>query len=53
VIAVASVHKCSVVTGESASGKITKPRIPDVCEALGIEVLSFLGLVRRERWVFP
>jgi len=52
VIAVARVHKCAVVTGESASGKITKPRIPDVCAALGIEVLSFLGVFRREGWTF-
>lgn len=52
VIAVARVHKCAVVTGESASGKINKPRIPDVCEALGIEVLSLLGVFRREGWTF-
>jgi hypothetical protein len=40
------------VTGESASGKINKPRIPDVCDALGIEVLSLLGVFRREGWTF-
>lgn len=52
VIAVAYVHDCAVVTGENASGTISKPRIPDVCAALGIEVLSFLGVFRREGWTF-
>jgi hypothetical protein len=52
VIAVARLHKCAVVTGESPSGKIHKPRIPDVCDALGIEVLTLLGVFRREGWTF-
>jgi len=52
VIAVARAHKCAVVTGESRSGKLDKPRIPDVCDALGVKCYSFLELIRREGWTF-
>ena len=50
VIAVASLHGHVVVTEETNSLK--HPKIPDVCNYLGIEHLDVLSLIRRERWVF-
>jgi hypothetical protein len=35
-----------VVTGEYATGRLDKPRIPDVCEAKGIACISFLQMIR-------
>jgi len=52
VIALAQVHGCTVVTGEQPSGKLTRPRIPDVCDALGIRCITLLELIREEQWVF-
>lgn len=52
VIALASVHKCAVVTGEHKSGSLTRPKIPDVCDAMEVKSLSFLELIRSEGWVF-
>lgn len=52
VIAVAVKFKCPVVTGEPFTGNMVKPRIPDVCQEMGIPYLSFLQLIQREGWVF-
>ena len=52
VIALARVHGCTVVTGESRSGNLNRPRIPDVCAALEIPCLRLVDLMREERWVF-
>ncbi|MEU3114716.1 DUF4411 family protein [Micromonospora chalcea] len=52
VIALARVRKCTVVTNEVALGSLERPRIPDVCKALGISCIDFLGLIRAERWSF-
>jgi len=52
VIALARVHGCTVVTGESPTGKLNSPRIPDVCAALEIPCLRLVDLMREERWVF-
>jgi hypothetical protein len=52
VIALAQVHSCIVVTGEQNRGTTDRPRIPDVCDAIGIRSISLLGLIREEKWVF-
>jgi len=52
VIALAQLHACSVVTGEARTGSLNRPNIPDVCGALGLRCVSFLGLIRQEGWVF-
>jgi len=52
VIALALSSGCPVITGEVPSGNIDKPKIPDVCAAVGVPTLSFLQLIQRERWVF-
>lgn len=52
VIALASVKKATVVTKEGLSGKINKPKIPDVCNAEKIPYAGVLDVIRREKWVF-
>lgn len=51
VIALAQVRDCTVVTGEAPSGNLDRPKIPDVCQALGIRCINLLKLFREERWV--
>ncbi|RFC72315.1 DUF4411 family protein [Streptomyces sp. AcE210] len=41
-----------VVTEETPSGRIEKPRIPDVCEALGVPWVNLIGFVSRQDWTF-
>lgn len=51
VIALAKQNNCVVVTGEQG-GSDDKPKIPSVCRAMGIECISILEMIRRERWSF-
>ena len=37
---------------EHRSGSLERPKIPDVCSAIGVESMSLLDLIRREGWVF-
>ncbi len=52
VIALAKIENAGVVTAEKHSGVLSKPNIPDVCDALGIRCLDLLGLFREQGWVF-
>ncbi|MCY4400602.1 MAG: DUF4411 family protein [Gemmatimonadetes bacterium] len=52
VIALAKVWRCAVVTGERPSGSLKRPKIPDVCSALGVASMSLLDLIRQQGWVF-
>ncbi len=52
VIATAEVRAAVVVTGEGATGKRDRPKIPDVCRDMGIECIRFAELIRREGWRF-
>lgn len=52
VIALAKVEDLIVVTGERATNNIAKPKIPDVCNDMGIECINILDLMRREGWRF-
>lgn len=52
VIALARVRRFTVVTNEVALGSLDRPRIPDVCKAMGMECINILGLIRAERWTF-
>ena len=52
VIALARTARCSVVTGERATGRIDRPNIPDVCQVLGIPCIGLLELIRQENWTF-
>lgn len=48
VIALAQERGLSVVTVETS--KPTKPRIPDVCQQLGIDCIDLVTLFRLEGW---
>jgi len=52
VIATALVRNAVVVTGEPFTGKMDRPRIPDVCQARGIRCMTFLQLIRELRLTF-
>lgn len=52
VIALAMVNNATVVTQETASGNIEKPRIPDVCDALGVPWLTLMGYIEAQGWTF-
>ena len=52
VIAFAQVHGAIVVTEEDRSRSEKAPKIPDVCDLLGIECINTLGLLRAEGWKF-
>lgn len=52
VIATASANDHVVVTGEQATGKPDRPKIPDVCAGMSISCINFVTLIRREQWRF-
>jgi hypothetical protein len=52
VIAVASLRGAIVVTGEGSDGTANRPKIPFVCQSLGIECVKFVDLIRLEGWTF-
>ena len=41
-----------VVTQEKISRNKDKPKIPNICDDLGIECIDILGLMRKEKWIF-
>ncbi len=49
VIALAIERGLTVVTSEKS--KPSKPRIPDVCRAMGVPCITWIELFRREGWV--
>ena len=52
VIATAIEMNADVVTGEVRTGNLTKPRIPDVCDAKGIRWINFLQMIRELKLTF-
>jgi len=52
VIAVARIRGATVVTGEGSDGTENRPKIPYVCERLGIECVKFVDVIRLEGWTF-
>ena len=51
VIALAQFERCAVVT-EEGKGSEKRPKIPDVCDALGIECIRIADLIEKLRWSF-
>jgi predicted nucleic acid-binding protein len=51
VIALAKLNEATVVT-EEGSGSRKKPRIPDVCGALGIRCMKLIHLIQEQGWTF-
>jgi hypothetical protein len=52
VIALARMRGATVVTGEGSDGTANRPKIPFVCEQLGINCVRFLDVVTLEGWTF-
>jgi hypothetical protein len=52
VIALAQIAGASVITGEKPNNNPLKPKIPNVCQALGIRVMNFLDFIRDQGWKF-
>jgi hypothetical protein len=52
VIATALERGAVVVTGEPLTGKLDKPRIPDVCQAKNIRCITFLQMIRELKLTF-
>ena len=52
VIATAIQRQAVVVTGEPVTGKMNKPRIPDVCQVKGISCINFLQMIRELKLTF-
>lgn len=52
VIALAMTHNGVVVTEEIPKRNPRSPKIPDVCEAMGIPCLTLLRFIQQEGWVF-
>lgn len=50
VIALARVENGVVVSGETRSGSLNRPKIPDVCDALGIRHIRLVDLFREQGW---
>jgi hypothetical protein len=54
VIAVAKVHACTVVSAEawSNSPNPERTKIPNVCDGFGIRHITFLDMMREQKWIF-
>ena len=52
VIALAKARGLTVVTMELGSGNLAKPKIPDVCAALGVTCINVIGLAQEQGWSF-
>jgi hypothetical protein len=52
VIGLAHARDGVVVTEETPSRSPTKPRIPDVCDAMNVRRLNLLGFIQEQDWVF-
>ena len=52
VIATAMDMNAVVVSGEVQTGRLDKPRIPDICQAKGIGCISFLQMIRDLKLTF-
>lgn len=52
VVALAMARGGVVVTEEIPSRSLIKPRIPDVCDAMGVRSVNLVGYVQEQGWVF-
>lgn len=52
VIATAQATGTTVVTGEKLEGSVSRPKIPNVCDALGIPWIGTVQLISSEGWRF-
>ena len=48
----ARAHGSIVVTEETPTSTLERPRIPDVCSALGVRCINLIGFIRDQGWTF-
>jgi hypothetical protein len=51
VIALAKIEQCAVVTAERLSGSLKKPKMPDVCQSMGIKCVADIEMLRESGFV--
>ncbi|MFG2738649.1 DUF4411 family protein [Streptomyces chartreusis] len=52
VIGLAKARGLTVVTMEKATNSLKRPKIPDVCNEMGVPCIDVIGLMDREQWEF-
>jgi len=52
VIGLARAQGGVVVTEETMTGNLSKPRIPDVCDALDVPCVNLVGFIQRQGWSY-
>lgn len=52
VIGLACARSGIVVTQETRTNNMEKPRIPDVCGAMGVRCVDLVGFIRDQGWTF-
>ena len=52
VIAVARIRGAIVVTGEGSDGTASRPKIPYICDQIGLPCIRFLDVIQTEGWRF-
>ena len=52
VIGLALARTGTVVTDESYSGNLDRPRVPDVCRAISVPCVNLVEFVRAQHWSF-
>ncbi|MGY6657636.1 DUF4411 family protein [Amycolatopsis sp. TRM77291] len=52
VIALAKARGMTVVTLENKTGNLEKPKVPDVCEVLGVPWLNLYDFIEQQDWSF-
>jgi len=52
VIGLARARSSIVVTQETRTNNLEKPRIPDVCGAMGVRCVDLVGFIRDQGWSF-
>jgi hypothetical protein len=52
VIALAKARNMTVVTLEARTGNLEKPRVPDVCDVLGIPWMNLYDFIDAQDWTF-
>ena len=52
VIALSMVRGWTLVTSEKASGDIGHPKIPDVCQRIGLKCIKVMDLFREQGWKY-
>lgn len=52
VIGLARARGGLVVTEETLSNNLERPRIPDVCSAIGVRCVNLVGFIKNQGWTF-